>query len=357
MEIYSIQEWLFKTANGKFEFDLAESGIQFQTVNDITIKDDWILDYSIDQGNIELRELIARNYKNTTTRNIAVAHGGQEALYLLYRTLLEAGDHVITVTPGWQQSWEVPKAIGANVTLLNWIPGDKFPLEEFEKKINQNTKLIILNSPSNPIGSMIQPEEWSTIVSLARNNNSYIVNDEEYIINFQESIRSVYEKSFSVSSLSKIFGMPALRIGWIAGPEDIINKIINYKRYTSVCNSLLCEKIAIEVLKNSELHINRYNRIIKNSYPLLKEFVIKNHKYVSLVESKNTPFAWLNLNTDISSFEFCKRLLDEHKMLVMPAEVFGYEKGIRVTYGRDVKTLKEGFTRLELLFSNLDLEA
>lgn len=356
METYTIQEWLFKTAHGKYDFDLAESGIQFQTVNDININNNWILDYSIDQGNLELRELLSQNYNNTTEQNIAVTHGGQEALYLLYRTLLTPNDHVITVTPGWQQSWEVPKSIGAKVSLLNWIPGDKFPLDELKKIINKDTRLIILNSPSNPIGSKITLDELNSIINLAKKNNIYIVNDEEYIIDFKDSIRTYYENSFSVSSLSKIFGMPALRTGWIAGPNEIIDEIVNYKRYTSVCNSLLCEKIAIEALKNREIHINRYNKIISEAYPLLRNFVNKNHKFISLVEPDNTPFAWLKLNTTISSAEFCQRLLDEQKMLVMPAEVFGHVNGIRLTYGRDKNILNEGFLRLENLFSKLEAE-
>ncbi len=98
---YSVQSWLFETARGKFDIDLAESGVQRQLLSDIQIDPTWHLDYSFDSGHEELRAILARIYGCSVTK-VMIAHGAQEASYLIYRSLLQPGDHVVTVVPGWQ---------------------------------------------------------------------------------------------------------------------------------------------------------------------------------------------------------------------------------------------------------------
>ena len=119
---YQIQEWLFSTANGHFDIDLAESGIHPHHIDDIQFSKNYDLNYSIDVGQQALRQLIAEMYKVDEQR-IVITNGSQEALYLFYRSFLSAHDHVITFVPGWQQSWEVPAHIGCDVTKIRGQSG------------------------------------------------------------------------------------------------------------------------------------------------------------------------------------------------------------------------------------------
>lgn len=352
---YTIQEWLFNQAHGKFKYDLAESGVQFQHVKDISIDDNWCLDYSIDRGSDDLRKLITSQYKNdVTSTNAVVTHGAQEALYIFYRTLLQSRDHVITITPGWQQAWEVPRSIGCDVTLLEWNPREGFPVESLENSISSKTKLLILNNPCNPTGAVLNTDEWEKIISICKRNRIWILNDEEYLLDFSDSIINKYELSISVSSLSKIYGLPALRLGWaVSNNHEIIEKMVNYKRYTTVSNSLLLENIAKKILLERELYIERFNSYIKVGRPWLDKFSKLAKDKLELIPPNNTPYAWFNTKDSIDSSILSEQLLKKHQLLIMPAEVFGSKNGFRLTYARDEKLLE---ICLNIILDTLDIQ-
>lgn len=357
MNVYSIQEWLFNTANGRFDIDLAESGIQFQTLSNFSIDTNMGLDYSLDRGLEALRIEVAGKYGTAfNQQNVVITHGGQEALYTLYQSVLSAGDGVITTLPGWQQSWEVPHHIGATVDKIECVPGQPFPVEALAARITERTRLVVLNYPNNPMGTDISEAEWQAIIKLCQAHDIIIVNDEEYLIDFKDSIVNKYKKGISISSLSKIHGLPALRIGWAVGDRDIIERMVNYKRYTTVSNSYLCEQLALQALRKNEWTIQRYNTYIQQGYKVLKAFVNNNDDLVTLIEPENTPFAWLNLKGNIDSMALAEKALAEHRLLVMPAEVFGAQHGLRITYARDVGLLTDAFSRLQKVFDHYKRE-
>ncbi|MCW7556016.1 pyridoxal phosphate-dependent aminotransferase [Endozoicomonas gorgoniicola] len=337
---YSIQEWLFDKAHGKFKYDLAESGVQFQHVRDLQINYDWCLDYSVDRGGENLRNCIKAMYSSYGELYSLVTHGAQEALYLFYNSLLNKDDHVICTLPGWQQAWEVPKKIGCKVTLLEWKPGYGFPVDKLVESINKKTKLLIINSPCNPTGVTLTAQELSQLISICQSKGIWIINDEEYLVDFKDSVVNKYNKSVSVSSLSKIYGLPALRLGWaVSRNQSIIEEMVNYKRYTSVSNSLLLENTAIHVLQEKNKHIERFKNYIDSARPILDNFAKLADEYLTLVEPENTPYAWFNTKEKVDSSLLALELLNQHHLLIMPAELFGYKNGIRLTYARDLTYL------------------
>ncbi|MFC3033788.1 pyridoxal phosphate-dependent aminotransferase [Pseudoalteromonas fenneropenaei] len=340
---YTIQEWLFNEAHGHFDYDLAESGVQFQHVKDLTLNDDWCLDYSVDRGDLELRNTVLSQYTNRTDElSNLITHGAQEALYILYNSLLERGDHVICTFPGWQQAWEVPRNKGCDVSLLEWSPSTEFPIDELINSISDNTKLLILNSPCNPTGAILSENEWAEIIKVCELKGVWIVNDEEYLLDFTQSVVNKYAKSVSISSLSKIYGLPALRLGWaVSKNQDLIEEMVNYKRYTTVSNSMLLEKSALLVLQDKDKHIQRFKNYIEAGRPILDKFAELASPHLSLVAPQNTPYAWFNTAEYIDSNELAKQLLKQHKLLVMPGEVFGSKNGVRITYAREEAFLKQ----------------
>ncbi|GAU68730.1 aspartate aminotransferase [Streptomyces sp. NBRC 110611] len=351
---YTIQQWLFAEARGRYDIDLAESGVQFQRLRDLALDPEWELDYSIDQGQPELREAVARLYQRPwSDDDIVITHGAQEALYLLYRSLLSAGDHVVTTSPGWQQSWEVPAHIGCEVSVLPLTPGEPFDAEALARLITPRTKLLVLNSPGNPSGYRFTEQDWKVLLDVARAHDLTVVNDEEYLLDFAESIVHRYPKALSVSGLSKVYGLPALRIGWAVGTPDVIAAMVNYKRYTTVSNSWVWERVAADVLNDRDRHVRRYREFVDGGIGRLTRFAEEHASHVRLVHPAGTPFAWFNLRTSAASQEVAERLLDEERVLVMPAEVFGSEAGLRISYARPADVLDEGLNRLGRLLTGL----
>ncbi|MER7399846.1 pyridoxal phosphate-dependent aminotransferase [Streptomyces sp. NPDC000151] len=352
---YTIQDWLFSRAQGRFDLDLAESGVQFQLLRDVPLEPDWEMDYSLDRGTHELRARIGALYDDAQApgapvqedrRDVVVTHGAQEALYLLYRSALRPGDHVITTAPGWQQAWEVPAHVGCEVTVLDWRPGAPFDATALERAVRPETRMLILNSPGNPSGRLLTQADWDAVLDVARAHDLLVVNDEEYLLDFADSVTHRHERSVSVSGLSKVYGLPALRVGWAKGPADIIEQMVNYKRYTTVSNSLVWERAAARVLADRERHLKRYHTLVDGGRARLEAFAAEHADTLELVRPENTPFAWLHLNTTVSSQQFAEELLEKRRTLVMPAEVFGSERGLRISYARPADVLDEGLRRL-----------
>lgn len=352
MEEYLMQQWCFHEAYGKHTIDLGESNIQCQKLADIGVDLSIALDYSQDQGSESLRAMVGGLYGKSADE-VAITNGSQEALYLIYRTLLRGGDSVITFSPGWQQSWSVPKHMGCKVHILEYGVNHEIDLERLEVVLKDAPKMLILNTPCNPTGKKISRQTLMDIVQLLSRHGTYLVCDEEYLLDFNESAVNIYERAISVSSLSKIYGFPGLRTGWICGAKDIINAAVNYRRYTTICNSVLCERLAENVLQNRPHHLARYHRLRNAGFEFLQAWARENSKYVRMVEPEGTPFAWFDLLNDRSSWKFCRQVL-KVGVLLMPAEVFGAVGGFRLTFAREPALLEEGLLRVEsVLNSNL----
>jgi aspartate/methionine/tyrosine aminotransferase len=349
---FKIQQWLFDTAWGGFDFDLAASHLGAPQVRDLTISADWELDYIDPRGIVALRTVVADLYSpDLHDGNVLIANGAQEALYLFYRSFLSPGEHVIATIPGWQQAWEIPRETGADVSTVTWTPGLPLDIEWFEREVRPETRLISLISPGNPSGRPIEESEWRAIVELAGRRGIWLLVDEEFETNLRTSVINDYPRAVSVSGLSKIHGMPGLRVGWAATASAegtrLIERMLNYKRYTTMCNSSISEHIAVAVLRDRARYLRRYRESLAEGRKVLDAFVARTADVLSFVPPEGTPFAWFNVPRSMSSAEFARRLLEECRIVVMPAEVFGTENGFRLTYARPNAMLEPALGMVE----------
>lgn len=346
--VYTIQQWLFDEAEGKFTVDLAESGIQYRYVSDLKINPADDLNYSLDRGKYRLRAVIADLY-STTVEQVVITTGAQEALYLFYRSYLAPGDHVIVFTPGWQQSWEVPQAIGAEVTQINLLAKEHYRLnlDIIKSTIKKNTRLIVFTNPCNPTGVKLTAQELMELKNLCESNDIFLLADEEYFTDYKNSIVNTIKKSGIVSSLSKVYGFPGLRLGWFIGEKEIVESIVNYKRYVTISNSSLCEVLAEQVLNNFTHYLDQYETIVHQGYQELNKW-LSNESHLNLIKPCGTPFVYISLPNYVNSFQFCRELLKNHSVLLMPAEVFEDTNAIRISIGRESKILREGFAKISL---------
>jgi aspartate/methionine/tyrosine aminotransferase len=340
---YAIQSWLGK-AEGQFDIDLAESGIQPCSLSDLKRSGEISLDYGSNRGCRELRQAVAGLY-GVGPESVLITHGSQEALFLLYAAYLRPGDHVIAFTPGWQQAWEVPAFFGADVSRVSLSDelGYRIDWRAVENAVRKETRLVVLNSPHNPTGTRCSGSDFVHLKELAARGIG-IVNDEDYVFDFAQSVVRHVPRAVSASSLSKLCGFPGLRIGWSVGPEDVIEAMVNLKRYVTVCNSPLCEQLALEVLARRGEFLDRYSSMRDSGLARLRAWAATHG--LAIVEPEGVPFAYVPLDIPIDSQTFALGLLKRQRVLVMPAEVFGDSGALRISFGRPDEILLTGLDRI-----------
>lgn len=213
-----------------------------------------------------LREEIRKIYNTQDKDNILVFTGAEEAIYVTMQTLLKHNDQVVVITPCYQSLKDIPKAVGANVTEvpLDWENNNwSFNLEKFAAVVTDQTKLVILNFPHNPTGYHPSQELFKAIIAIVKQHDAYLFSDEVYRFSEQNphdclpNAVDCYEKAMSLGVMSKSFGFPGLRIGWLASHDkSLLHALAAYKNYTSICNSAPSEMLALIALRNKILFCN-----------------------------------------------------------------------------------------------------
>lgn len=184
-------------------------------------------------------------------------------------------------------------------------------------------------------------------MTIARKRGIYIISNEEYLTSYQDSLIHIYERSVVVNSLSKIYGFPGLRIGWLATKNQLLrNNALNYKRFVTVSNSSLCSALAVQVLQNRKIFEERYHRFCNDGMKIAQA-MLKDMAELELLPLSGVPYVYLGLNLDVSSYDFAKRLLRDYKTLIMPAEVFEGKQAIRVSIGRHTDVLINGINHIK----------
>jgi aspartate/methionine/tyrosine aminotransferase len=342
---YPMRRWVFEDSLGRYDIDLGDSHVQCGRLGQLALPADLELGYGVDRGGAELRGLIAGMYGRPAD-SVVVTHGSQEAAYLLYQTLLRPGDQVVTFRPGWQQSWVVPELLGCRVDVLELDAELAVDPAAVAAVARPDLRLIVVATPNNPTGRLVGASELAQLLDLAERAGGYLLLDEEYGLDLATSAATRSSRAVSVSSLSKVYGLPGLRVGWLCGPPAVAAACAERKHLTSIANSVLCEALAVDVLTRREWYLAEYRRLVGGGLPLLRAWAARNAAAVQLVPPEGTPFAWLRLRTGEPALSFCRRVLDAG-VLVMPAETVGARDGFRLSFAREPDVLAAGLARIE----------
>ncbi|MBR0085495.1 MAG: aminotransferase class I/II-fold pyridoxal phosphate-dependent enzyme, partial [Lachnospiraceae bacterium] len=243
------------------------------------------LGYTEDHGDPELRKMIAELYPGRSAEDVLVLSGAEEGIFILLNVLLDAGDHAIVMYPNYPSAYEVIKAI-PGCTYSEWKvrdDGEKWAIDfdELVSLIKPETKLIAVNSPNNPTGYTFSDEELERLCGICREKGIYLFCDEVYQGLERDGKRrvsaaSLYDKALSLNVMSKAYGLAGLRIGWaVCADRELIEKMVKFRHYTSICNSAPSEYLTKVALKHGDELLARSKGIIAENLEAAQAFFDK----------------------------------------------------------------------------------
>ena len=340
---FKVEEWMNKYESSA-KYDLTTTCIEPMSINDLCEKfpHDILytkLTYGDITGSERLKNAIKSLYTAINNENITVTHGAIGANHLIFLTLLEKRDEVVSIVPTYQQHYSIPQSLGTKVNLVflkeenNWL----LDINELDYKVNRNTKILCINNPNNPTGSVIPEYMMKEIIDIAKKNNVWILADEVYRgLNltgnpYSKSFADMYEKGISVGSMSKTYSLPGLRVGWIAAREDLIDEINRHRQYNTISVSILDDYFASIALENKEWIQRRNFEIMNAGYSTLKNWVEAEFGINCILPSGGTT-SLIRYNKNIPSGDFCKNLQDTFGVALLPGETMEMEGYVRLGY-------------------------
>ncbi len=340
--LYNLADSCAKALTFKELYDFVDDKVQFQ--NHLL---ETTLDYGPIEGSQRLKEGILQLYQRSNIDELAICHGGINGNELVLMTLLDRGDHIISLTPTYQQLYSFPESIGVDVDLIQlqeekqWIPD----IEEFSSLIKENTKMICLNLPNNPTGTVLSDDLLEKLVELCRAYHLYLLVDEAYRGLYHEvSISDIYEKGISTSGLSKILSTAGLRIGWIKTQDTELIRLINERRdYSIISAGPLNDYLACIVLEHYQEILKRNRNILETNKKYLEKW-LKDNPYVSCVIPQYGTICFLKYYLPIPSKLLAQRLQDETGVFFVPGACFDCEYHLRFGLANDPKTVEKGLT-------------
>lgn len=374
IETFDLERWM-TTYEVNVDYDIAESGIYPLSVRELIDLEepdqraatlDRLLDtrlgYSEAPGSLELRSLLAATYKESGPDNILITTGAIEANFLLFNVLLDPGDHVVAVYPAYQQLYSVPRAIGCDVSLWKLRPEDgfRFDLDELERLLQPNTRMIVINTPHNPTGAVLSPDEVQRVYDLAQSVGATVMSDEAYrwldlpggdVL--AGPTRDLGDGAVSVGTFSKPFGLPGLRIGWVSASADIVARCWEMRDYISLSPGKLNDALAVLAFRHREAIRERTRSIVSENLQTMDAWLAEHKDVVRWTAPRGGLLALLEYDLDIPSMDLANRLAEEYSVMLAPGSAFGYEHHLRVGVGQTPQVFAAGLQRASACFADL----
>ena len=358
---FKVERWM-DDHETKCTYNLAETCIDSLTIREVVEMAgldvaeymnelaDTRLTYGHIVGSPELLDGIASLYSDVVKpENVIPMHGAIGANHHIIMALIEPSDNMVSVMPTYQQHYSIPESIGAEVRILNLNLENHFlpDIEKLRTLVDENTKMITMNSPNNPSGSLIPREIMEQVIEIARSVDAYVLCDEVYRGisedgSYMYSVADLYEKGISVGSMSKSWSMAGVRLGWIVTRDmDLIHRCHERRDYDTISCAVVDDKLAALALANKDKIIERNRAILLKNRQILDDWVNATPGvYYQRPVAGTTALVYYE--KDIPSFELCERLLEETGVLFTPGECFEMEGSVRIGYAFDSKVLKEG---------------
>jgi aspartate/methionine/tyrosine aminotransferase len=351
-------------------YNLSESGVHPATVREL-VDDPAVIEellttelgYPQTNGILELREHIAALYPGATPDHVLVTVGCAEANTITLQTLLAPGDEIVIMLPNYMQIWGIAHNSRMQVKDFHlreergWAPD----LDELNDAVSGRTRLIAVCNPNNPTGYILTGAEMDGVVAAAARVGAWLLADEVYsgaerLTDTQTpSFWGRYERVVAMGSLSKAYGLPGLRIGWVVGPPDTVDEIWARHEYTTIDTTMLANKLAAIALSPQVRPrlIQRTRDYIRRGFPILDGWLEDHEGIFTLVPSQAAAIAFARYHLDVNSTELMERLMHEKSVLVVPGDHFGMDHYLRISFGLPPDYLQAGLDRIHELIVEL----
>ncbi len=357
------------------DFNLSESGVQPLTARELLAGEpaqaaflDAGLKYSQSNGTPELRANIASFYLGATASNVLVTTGTSEANFSTLWGLLDKTGRAAVMIPNYLQAWGLARAYAARADAYRLVEREEngarrwaLDVESLRKAVTKQTKLILVTNPNNPTGAVLTAEEMEEIIRLARKVGAWIIADEVYrgaeVAGDQitPTFWGRYPKVIVTAGLSKSFGMPGVRVGWIVGPEKTVAHLWSYQDYTTLTPSVLSDRLARIATgpARREQILARTRSILHTNLPQLERWIHTHDDIFSYIRPVAGAITLVKYALPIPSARLFERLRVEYSVLITPGAHFGIGKYIRIGYGYDINKTLAGLARVDEFLEGL----
>lgn len=316
------------------------------------------LGYTEGKGAPWLREAITALYEGIMPDQVLVHTGAEEAMFTFFHAVLQPGDHLIVQTPCYQSALSLPRSLGCSVSAWpcreehGWAPD----LDALERLITPTTKALYLNTPHNPTGYHFAVEPFTRILRLAEERGIVVFCDEVYReLEHNPALRlpaacDLSASAVSLGVLSKSYGLPGLRIGWVASRnERMLQDMEQIKDYTTICNSAPSEFLAAVALRHRERLLARNLAIVRHNLPLLAAFFARHANRFAWVRPVAGPIAFPRITGESDVEAFCAEVAEQAGVLLAPGTLYDSPHHFRVGFGR--QNMPRALERLDAYLS------
>ncbi len=323
--------------------------------------------YTPSTGTVELREAIAAKFLKDNSlkyspNQIVVACGAKHALYDIISVVVDDGDEVIFQSPYWVSNPEMVKAAGGKSVVIPTTAanGFKFTAADLEKHITPKTKVVIINSPSNPTGVMYTKSELKDIADVCVKHKIFVVSDEIYekliydndaFVSIASLGKEIFDLTFTVNGVSKAYSMTGWRIGYCAGPQEVMDYIKKFQDHSTSNPASISQAAAVAALKASEESIEAMRLEFKSRRDYMMSLLDASPK-ISYVRPQGAFYIFCELSQYGPISGVAKRILDEANVAVIPGDGFGAEGYIRLSFATSKERIVQGITRIKEWMQN-----
>ena len=349
----------------RVRYDLSESGVEALTLEEITRDQKELmrtrLGYAEGTGREETRALVAGFHPGSEAANVVITTGTSEANFIALSTLVATGDEVVVVMPNYMQLHGIAHGLGARVREV-WLREERgwtVDLDALRAAVTERTKAICVCTPNNPTGQILSAGEIAAIVRIADSRGAWIIADEVY----RGAERSGEESpSFSgrgervivTGGLSKVYGLPGLRIGWIVAPRERVEAALEMKDYTTIAPATISEALAQIALERRKQLLERARFLLNERWPLLEEWASRRSRELHWTAPAAGAICFFSYQYPIDSMDFVDRLIRDYSTMIVPGIQFRAERHLRIGFGMAPRILTSGLAAIDRLLTSLD---
>jgi aspartate/methionine/tyrosine aminotransferase len=353
------------------QYNLSESGVHPLSMRELVDDPQELerildsgLNYPQTNGLPALRQRIAAIYRGAAPQNVLVTTGAAQANFTALLSLLDPGDQIAVMLPNYMQIWGAAQNLGLDMRTfaLKEDAGWRIDPDDLHAAVTPRTRLIAVCNPNNPSGHILSEEEMDWLVQAAQSCGAWLLADEVYAgaERLQEEITpsfwGLYERVLAIGSMSKAYGLPGLRLGWVVAPPGAADELWARQDYITISTTWLANQLAEYALRPAvrQRLIARTRRYIRDGYANFESWLARHPGLFNLVPPQAAAIAFVRYQRKIGSQALVDHLRQEQSAYVVPGAHFGLDHHLRLSYGMPVETLNEGLERLYRVLSEVE---